>query len=66
MDLQDLGNVLERICLVCPETLPKTEDELDLTYGIDYKDDIEIAQEKSINNRIETKQSTSTCKRKDR
>ena len=48
-DLQDLGNVLGKNMFSMPtETLPKTDDELDLHMMIDYKDDIEIAQEKAI------------------
>lgn len=48
-DLQDLGNVLGKNMFSVPtETLPKTDDELDLHMMIEYKDDIEIAQEKAI------------------
>ena len=48
-DLQDLGNVLgKNMFSMSTETLPKTDDELDLHMMIDYKDDIEIAEEKAI------------------
>ena len=48
-DFEEIGALLgKNMFSTQPDMLPETDDELDLHMKIDYKDDIEIAQEKSI------------------
>ena len=48
-DFEDIGAMLgKNMFSTQPDMLPETDDELDLHMKIDYKDDIEIAEEKAI------------------
>lgn len=48
-DFEEIGALLGKNMFSSnPDTLPETDDELDLHMQIDYKDDIEIAKEKAI------------------
>jgi hypothetical protein len=48
-DFEEIGAMLgKNMFSTQPDALPETDDELDLHMKIDYKDDIEIAQEKAI------------------
>jgi hypothetical protein len=46
---EDIGNLIDQnMFSIAPDELPENDDELDLHMQLDYKDSIEIAQEKSI------------------
>ncbi len=48
-DFEEIGAMLGKSMFSSnPDTLPETDDELELHMQIDYKDDIEIAEEKAI------------------
>ena len=48
-DFEEIGAMLgKNMFSTQPDALPETDDELDLHMKIDYKDDIEIAEEKAI------------------
>jgi hypothetical protein len=48
-DFEEIGALLgKNMFSVQPDMIPETEDELDIHMTIDYKDDIEIAEEKAI------------------
>jgi hypothetical protein len=48
-DFEEIGAMLGKdMFSVQPDMLPETDDELDIHMQIDYKDDIEIAEEKAI------------------
>ena len=48
-DFEEIGALLgKNMFSTQPDALPETDDELDLHMRIDYKDDIEIAEEKAI------------------
>ena len=50
-DFEEIGQLLGKEMFSSdPEALPENSDELDLHMKIDYKDDIEIAEEKAIEN----------------
>lgn len=50
-DFEEIGELLGKEMFSSdPEALPENSDELDLHMKIDYKDDIEIAEEKAIEN----------------
>jgi len=48
-DIEEIGAILGKdMFSVQPDMLPETDDELDIHMQIDYKDDIEISEEKAI------------------